>query len=139
MEHPFIYTGWFTDPAVLYDAVRGIRTDPLEREIAHPHITSVFRPQQVDRSLFGLPIKIRMIAYGNDGSNEGVLVQAASDDARMTRLLSQIAVPHITLAVSADGKPVNTGKLTFRQIEPIEIIGIYGGFSQNGEVIITPQ
>ena len=88
--------------------------------------------------------KFNVIGYGNDGKNEGLLVELVSveipdindifcDVHEMYLLAKSIPVPHITLSVSKDGKPVDTGKLNFDQPIPDEfkdqiIIGTFGGF-----------
>lgn len=41
--------------------------------------------------------------------------------------------PHITISVAEDGKPVDTGKMTFKPLpEPLTIKGKYGGFISGG-------
>ena len=56
----FIYIGCFPDPEELRRTAAGIRGEApkLEREIEHPHVTFVYRPEEVDRSLFGKKLRI---------------------------------------------------------------------------------
>lgn len=51
-------------------------------------------------------------------------------------MIDQIEVPHITIAVSSEGKPVNTKNLNFEDINPIEMEGKYGGYDRWGKVVI---
>ena len=50
-----------------------------------------------------------------------------SDELR--ELFNAIPIPHITLSVSEEGKPVNTANLEFHSIgNPATVTGIFGGF-----------
>lgn len=136
MTHPFIYVGCFVDFSKYTEAISGIRTNALKNNIREPHITFEYKPKNVDQSLFGKEISIRIIGYGNDGKNEGLRVQLYSFEPRIQAMIERIETPHITIAVSEDGKPVNTKLLHFDDIMPIEIIGRYGGYAKSGKVII---
>ena len=54
-------------------------------------------------------------------------------------MIEQLDVPHITISVGNEGKPVNTKKLLFEEIKPIEMAGKYGGFTKWGKVIVQPK
>lgn len=136
MDHPFNYVGCFVKPDVFRSVIGHIREDPLENDIQYPHVTFEYRPKEVSRSLFGENVKITIIGYGNDGSNEGLLVQLNACDPVIQHMIGQIEVPHITIAISRDGKSVNTGKLQFKEIDPIIMEGQYGGYTRWGEVIV---
>ncbi len=136
MEHLYHYVGCFVRGEDLFEAVAGIRTNPLENEIEHPHVTFAYKPIAVDQSLFGTPVRIVAVGYGNNGSNEGLLVQLYSTDPKLQEMISRIEVPHITIAVNNDGKAMNTKSLSFGEIEPFELTGIYGGYTMCGKVII---
>jgi hypothetical protein len=138
MRGSYIYTGCFLDRDTLLRAVAPIRQSPLVRAIEAPHVTSAFRPKWVDRALFGSQMELALIGYGNDGNNEGVLVELRQADAAVRDLFEQIPVPHITLAVSETGKPVDTKNLRFTPIQTIVLTGTYGGYLPNGRVQLTP-
>ncbi len=127
MNHSIVYLGCFIDFATFQSAVQKIRFNPLERDIKKPHVTFEYKPKEIDRTLFGEEVKIKVIGYGNDGINEGVKVQVFSKNPTIQELYEKIEVPHITIAVSSGGKPVNTRFLKFKEIEPFELTGIYGG------------
>lgn len=139
MNHPFIYIGCFIRLHDFQSAIKGIRTNPLENDIQDPHITFAYRPIEVDQSLFGTPIKIKIVGYGNDGENEGVKVQLSSSKPRMQYLIDELETPHITIAVSNEGRPVNTKRLDFEEVEPIELTGKYGGYAKWGKVIVRDR
>ena len=78
---------------------------------------------------------IEIVGYGNDGENEGYLCNVYSYDTFLAEQAKQIKIPHITISVSANGKPVNTAKIKFSPIPKFHLIGIYGGFTSKGIVI----
>jgi hypothetical protein len=138
MKGSYIYIGCFLDREALLQAVAPIRQSPLVRTIGAPHVTFAFRPKWVDRALFGSQMKLALVGYGNDGANEGVLVELRQADSAVKDLFDLIPVPHITLAVSETGKPVDTKNLCFTPIQPIVLTGTYGGYLPNGRVQLTP-
>ena len=139
MNHPFIYVGCFIRLRDFQNAVKGIRKNPLENDIQDPHITFAYRPREVDQFLFGTSIKIKIVGYGNDGENEGLKVQLSSSEPHMQYMIDELEIPHITIAVSNEGKPVNTKRLIFEEIEPIELYGKYGGYAKWGKVIVRDR
>lgn len=118
----------------------------LEKGIPDQHITMAYRPD-ADKFKEVLPFvgttqQFEIIGYGNDGKNEGFLVELKSH------------VPyygaeqqHITLSVSQDGKPVDTFKLDFNKPIPPEyginigdvLDGQVGVFTSNGPVYDAKQ
>lgn len=139
MNHPFIYVGCFVKLGDLHSAISPIRRDPLENDIQDPHITFAYKPKEVDQSLFGKSIRIKAVGYGNDGQNEGLKVQLESDDPSIQAMVAQIEIPHITISVSPEGRPVNTKNLDFTAIHAIELEGTYGGYAKWGEVIVRAR
>ncbi len=135
MNHPFIYVGCFVKFEALQTAINGIRKNPLENDIQEPHITFAYKPLDVNQSLFGKKVSIKIVGYGNDGQNEGLKVQLHCDEPDVQSMIDQIEVPHITIAVSSEGKSVNTKGLQFESIDPIEMTGKYGGYAKSGKVI----
>lgn len=137
MKHNFIYVGCFVNYHDLQKKVNSIRMVHLFRQIHNPHITFDYKPESVDESIFGKKIKIKIIGYGYNEDNEGVKVELHSSDSEIEKMIKRIPVPHITLSVSAKGKPVNTKNLIFNAVEPIEIEGTYGGYTSSGEVVTS--
>lgn len=133
----YIYTGVFFDKEYIEDTVNHyISKDRLVRVIENPHVTFSFKPEKVKPSLFGRMIVFRVVGYANDGKNQGLQVIIARPDARLAPEYTKIKNPHITISVSADGKPVDTGKMTFIPIEhPFNIHGYYGAF--DGKEVVT--
>lgn len=136
MNHPFIYVGCFVEFEDFQSAIKCIREDPLENDIQYPHITFAYEPKEVDESLFGEKIYIKIVGYGNNGLNEGLKVCLKTDNPTIQSMIDHIEVPHITIAVSNEGRPVNTKGLVFENIDPIEMEGEYGGYAKWGRVIL---
>lgn len=137
MSHSFKYIGCFVDFKQFHTYIDGIRKHPLQKNIEYPHVTFAYKPETVDTDLFGTEIAITIIGYGNDGENEGVLVTLTTDHGRLNEMIKQIAVPHITIAISKGAEAVNTKNLYFEAIEPVAITGIMGGYLENGTVCLS--
>lgn len=126
-----VYTGVFVDSKDLTHklSMHGVKRTKLWREILNTHVTFQYRPETVDESLFGSPVDIRVVGYGVNSQNEGLLVEVICANKEVQKLCEQVAVPHITLSVSEDGKPVNTRYVDFVRIEnPFVIQGVYNAF-----------
>ena len=138
----YIYTGVFFDKDSLHEVVnKYLNISMLERVIENPHVTFEYKPAKVDESLFGLPIKFAVTGYGYNGKNQGLLVEPVLIWTALEGTFKKIKMPHITLSVSVDGKPVDTGNLTFVKIRHrFFICGRYGAYNGNREVVINnPQ
>ena len=102
----------------------------LFRDIEYKHVTSEYKPLKTHEELYGQKATFLIVGYGNDSVNEGFQVKLAyceSDELR--ELFNAIPIPHITLSVSEEGKPVNTANLEFHSIgNPATVTGIFGGF-----------
>lgn len=124
-----LYNGLFVNPEELYQKV----PPTLENPIKYPHVTFNFKPDTSELRLseLGSGTKIRAIGYGNDGKNEGLLVEVETDDPVIKQAYEALETPHITLSVSEDGQAKDTINLEFKPLEtPIEIAGKYGLFLQ---------
>lgn len=117
------YTGVFFDKALTDNG-------KLDKQIAFPHVTHKYKPAEIDRSLFGQVVIFKVIGYGINAENEGLLVEVAEASEKMKKALAEIEVPHITLSISANGKAVNTRYLDFEPCIPWYIGGHYGGFKK---------
>ena len=142
-EHDMIYIGFFVDKTELEEILKKVtgHSFSLEKPIEFPHVTTEFRPRVVNKQLFGSEVKIVIDGYSKDDKNEGFRVTLESDDFDLKKeiLKTQYVghVPHITLSVSSDGKPVDTVNLKFEDIEPVEIVGKFGAFKKNGTVALS--
>ena len=128
------YIGCFFAPEDVEAAMLTQPRQRLSRTILHPHVTFVYRPDTVPEALFGLPVTVKAVGYGNDGENEGLLVEFSDLPEDLAPLAARIPVPHITLSVSETGKPVNSRYLSFRSIDPFFLTGVFGGMDEAGAV-----
>ncbi len=126
--HNYEYIGCFLNREELFQKVSSIRNGSLPNEKPLPHITFVYKPETVPEDLFGESITVTVTGYGNDGNNEGLQVSLASNNPAINKMISNIPVPHITLAVSDDGQAVNTRYISFSPISPFTITGYFGGY-----------
>lgn len=128
------YIGIFFNYEELHNKIKMIG-NRLERTIANPHVTFMYKPDTADESLFGEKVKVRIIAYGNNGDNEGFKVELFTSNEQLQKMINNIPVPHITISISDTGKPVNTRFIDFAPLDnSIEIEGKFGGFV-DGKVI----
>lgn len=139
MNHPFVYVGCFLKFDTFHATISCVRKRPLENIVLNPHVTFMYKPDKVILPLFGEKIKVTAIGYGNDGNNEGLKVRLKANNPIIQSMISKIEVPHITIAVSGGGKPVNTKNLCFEVIDPIELEGEYGGYTKFGEIILESR
>ncbi len=134
MAHQYLYTGCFFDFSEIAALAKKHAPERLHRVIQTPHVTFTYQPDTVDTSLFGTAVQVTLVGYGNNEENEGFRVVLTSDNKDVQTMIDTIEVPHITLSVSEDGRARNTKFLTFRDIQPIQITGIYGGYTQQHRV-----
>ena len=101
----------------------------LAKTIERPHVTTAFNPASPSVGYkIGEKVSVTVIGYGNDGKNEGFLVALPTGKPCCNKQ------PHITVSIAHDGKAVDTGRLKFYPIDPIEIEGRFGYF--NGKELI---
>lgn len=117
-----IYWGLFINSEDL------IISGKLNRIISNPHVTFGFKTEY-PMDIHGKSVKITIIGYGNDGQNEALLVKLPEE---AMDIYNGAEVPHVTLSVSDNGKPVDSWKLDFDRISEIEIEGVYGYFDTKG-------
>ena len=137
MQSDYLYIGCFFDVDRLWAAVEPIAPRRLERPIRAPHVTFVYRPEQVNTRLFGREVTVQVIGYGNDGRNEGLQVEVLTGDPELQTLARRIPVPHITLSVSHEGRPVDTARIAFSPVEPFRLTGRFGGYRPDGTVALA--
>ena len=103
----------------------------LAKDIEFKHITTEFRPTKTHEHLYGTMATFAITGYANDSINEGCSVTLKScDNDELVDLFNNISVPHITLSVSNEGKPVNTKNLNFKdEFNDNTIVhAVFGGF-----------
>ena len=133
MREKVLYAGIFLEPESLYSKAPAT----LARRITQPHITTGFRPgaEQLHLGQLGSSAKIIAVGYGNDGKNEGLLVQIEAEDPEIQAACDALEKPHITLSIAKGAAAKNTANLEFAPLdEPIELTGRYGLFV-HGKVI----
>lgn len=132
MRENVLYTGLFIDPNDLYSKAPAT----LDKRIATPHVTTAFRPgvEQLNLDSLGSGARIIAVGYGNDGRNEGLLVQIEAEDPAIQAACDALEVPHITLSVAEGAAAKDTANLEFAPLkEPFELSGQYGLF-EHGKV-----
>ena len=129
-----IYTGIFLDSNELYSLFR----PKLSVRVGHPHVTLDYRGgiESAHEEFLGEVVKIRVIGYGNDGKNEGLLVKLEASNLELQKFCDAVEIPHITLSTSRESKNRFTKGLQFTPLErPIELTGRYGVFTRAGLVL----
>ncbi len=128
------YVGVFFDRDEVYGrAAARFGDNRLPRTAQYPHVTFLFAPPGVYKYLFGRKAMFTVVGYGNDGLNEGLLVDWKDGDAELRELFDQIKVPHITLSRGEYSESLNTRYLEFEPVEPFVIEGVFGGVVNTGE------
>lgn len=127
------FSGLFINPKEIYSKIQ----PTLAKAVKHPHVTTAFRPNSSQLLLeqIGSSAEIYAVGYGNDGQNEGLLVEVKAEDPEVQAACDALETPHITLSTSRKGQAKNTAFLEFIPLEePINLTGKFGFFSQ-GKVI----
>ena len=134
MNVRYYYIGVFFDRDKLEKEIGSIPRQPLDRTVSFPHVTFCYKPTAVNTKLFGKPVKVTVTGYGNDGENEGLRVALSSNDPELRSMIRCISLPHITLSLSETAKAVNTGALRFIPVEPLRLVGRFGGYAGENRV-----
>ena len=129
-----IYWGLF-----LGDDYLGLQCPKLENVIVHRHVTFGFKVPCPEK-LVGTTWTVKFTGrYGNDGKNEAYEVEIPEE---LVPYYENNAVPHLTVSVSEDGRPVDSANLEFEPIyEPFELemtIGYFPGGS-DGPLFTVPR
>lgn len=114
-------------------------SDRLDREIAMPHVTCAYKPTDPRYDLVGKPVELQIVGYGNDGKNEGFLVDVSDKDADIHEMSLYNDQPHITISVAQGARPVDTVRLDFEPIEPIILRGVYGYMDGTNQLVTGGQ
>lgn len=139
MNRKYLYIGCFFPKEELEKSLGALPRKALEKEIRTPHVTLAYKPEAVDRSLFGTPVSVRAVGYGCDGVNEGLLVELSTGCEALQALADGVETPHITLSLAENGEAVNTRFLAFSPIEPFTLTAVFGGFRYSGTVDIRKR
>jgi hypothetical protein len=137
----YIYTGVFFDAAELSEKfAKYVGEETLSNIIKNPHVTFTFKPSSVDTSLLGKPVCFTVTGYACDRKNQGLSVEVSPIHAGLSSEYQTVKHPHITISVSEDGRPVDTGKLCFTPLpESFDITGKYGVFTDKGVLFDDPN
>ncbi len=126
------YTGVFFEKESFYALVsEKLSGSRLHQDVLHPHVTFQYMPQIVPEELFEEKAEFKVVGYGNDGQNEGLLVEWLTGAPQLKQLYDEIKIPHITVSYAEYGSPVNTRYLDFKPITSFDISGVFGGFSKS--------
>lgn len=141
-----IYTGLFIDPDELYSNF----PPHLSHRIRDPHVTVAYRPgaDKVFLDSLGSKANIHAIGYGNNGKNEGLLVEISAEDPAIQKTLEERIAPddksgelkrvplHVTLSIAEGAKAVSTRDLDFVPLDnPIDLTGSFKLFGKDGTLI----
>lgn len=116
---------------------------------------------------YGMIVTFEIVGYANDGKNEGFLINKDSirikndfgypldaeafkiegtgtDDPKLIRDFIKFydeamkdRIPHVTLSVAKDGKPVDTKDLNFEPVRtPFTCSAIFAGYTDKGELTV---
>jgi len=131
MKNNVIYEGFF---------ISGLEGS-LDKLVKNQHITTDFRPENPHPELYGEKAFFIVTGYGNDGENEGLSVELYGETKehlkeQLRELYEKIPVPHITLSVSEEGKPVNTSRLVFsgEKFKGRVLSATFGAFNGQGVI-----
>lgn len=109
----------------------------LEKTVVNQHCTLGFKNGYIPEAL-GEEVVLYATAYGNDGTNEGLRVESiVCKNKELKERFAALEVPHVTLSVSANSKPVNTAKLAFNKPARVTMAAFYGVFTPEGVVTST--
>lgn len=108
------YPEWVQRVAPLNEAT-------LDIGIGFPHITVAYKPLETHERFYGRTVHAITDGYGNDGINEGYSIDLIperwlyGDGSNFDDFCSLFAAEqyHMTISVSENGRPVDTGKLKF--------------------------
>lgn len=125
MNKNIIYLGAFISFDELHSRLEGER---LPFIIPNPHVTFAYRPDDIDTSLFGEPVTVIAVGYGNNKKSEGLKVELTTENPKLRDMISKIEIPHITVSKTPDTPSVDTRYLTFTPIKPFKLKAVYGGF-----------
>ena len=140
-----IYAGIFFASEAVEAAVEQKGGITLEKAIALPHVTLVFRPSDVElqklQLLLGKEVEVSLDEFAYNDRNAGFRVSVVTPDVVVGNFLKG-KLPHITTSVGAEGRPVDTPKLfdgsfknvNFVQVDSQTITGRIGVFCSDGQV-----
>ncbi|MNK38824.1 hypothetical protein D3C87_574200 [compost metagenome] len=103
----------------------------LDRIIECPHLTLEFKPETlIHENFIGRRVEVLVTGHANNNKNQGFSAILYS---RLQSLYKNTNPPHITVSLDPlSGKPVDTGKLQFKPIEPFSVFGRIGYYTKNG-------
>lgn len=136
MDNCYHYIGCFLPKDQLARYVEKVSTGHLVRIIGTPHVTFLFEPDHVNEKLFGEKVWIKVIGYGNNGANEGLLVNIYAENKEILSMVEKIKVPHITLSIAENSRSYDTRYLDFYNIDPFMLEGIFGGYRRDGKLVL---
>lgn len=135
LEKYYYFMGCFFERDTILSLAEHYGTNRLFKIIKCPHVTFKFRPKDIPVDLLGQEMKFKVVGYGNDGKNEGLLVKLVYETfehGKAKELYSKIKIPHITVSVSEISRARYTSDLDFINIDNnIIISGRFGVMLDN--------
>jgi hypothetical protein len=132
-----LYKGLFIENDSSLSLIKSEGAKRLAVDIQDKHVTFEFKPSDLFPEHFLGPLFfMKVVGYANDGKNSGFKVQLPSVLAPYYKGANTI---HITSSISLEGKAKDTAHLTFEPIEPFNISGRLGYFTNKGVVLQTPE
>lgn len=124
-----VYGGFFLteeSEAVVSEFVNN-KLGLLEKVVPNSHVTFVFKPEEFfPDCIMGKTYRLKVVGIGYSENNQGLLIEIPTE---LNEYYKGSDKPHITVALSEEGKAVDTGSLEFRTIdEPFFVEGMMGYF-----------
>lgn len=132
------YSGLFFDEESIKKLVEA-QKNGLSDIVNHIHTTFKFGElEQFPDELIGNDFEIKVVGYASDGRNSGYRVELPEE---LKQYYANESQPHITVSIGEvdgqKGKPVDTGKLDFKDLEePFSINGKLGYFIFGKDVVM---
>ena len=125
-----MYTAIFFDGAN-QKVMRLMGDDRLECEIKRLHIPIQKDPEVVPRELFGTPVTVEILGYGNNGKNESLACSMYCEDKNLQDILDDVKLPTITISVSEKENLGKTPYMKFNRFRvPYTCKGVFGGYDE---------
>lgn len=126
------YQGIFFDTSATA-MIKDNSTVLLENLIANPHITFEYKPEHcIPSELFSKEYNIHILSEGNDGTNHGYKVIIPEE---LKRYYFGADMPHITISIGANAKPINTALIKFDVNKEFVVKGKIGYCLYNDTVV----
>ena len=111
----------------------------LNSVVDSPHVTLAFLPDVICERSIGTEVLWNVVGYGNDGQNEGVLVELAQAPDELLNEITLRREHHVTLSLANGAHAKDTAGLKFSPVKPLKIKTVYGLCTCEGNVVIKQE